>query len=91
MFELKDGKTKLMAGMLKKLPVGRKTLLVLPKADKLAIRASRNLQGIWTATAGDLNLIDVLKADTVLAPVATLDLIEKAYSTSAKAKAGKRN
>ncbi len=90
-FELKDGKTKLMAGMLKKLPVGRKTLLVLPKADKLAIRASRNLQGIWTATAGDLNLIDVLKADTVLAPVATLDLIEKAYSTSAKAKAGKRN
>ena len=78
-FELKDGKTKLMAGMLKKLPVGRKTLLVLPKSDKMAIRASRNLQNIWTVTAGDLNLLDVLKADTVVAPVATLDLLEKGY------------
>ena len=78
-FEVKDGKTKLMAALLKKLPVGRKTLLVLPQSDKMAVRASRNLQQIWTVTASALNLVDVLKADTVVAPVATLDLLEKSY------------
>ncbi len=79
-FKMEDGKTKLMAGMLKKLPVGRNVLLVLPKADKMAIRASRNLQNIWTVTAGDLNLVDVLKATTVVAPLETIALIEKGYS-----------
>ena len=63
---------------LKKLPVGRKVLLVLPKADKMAIRASRNLKNIWTVTAGDLNLVDVLKASTVVAPLETIELIETA-------------
>jgi large subunit ribosomal protein L4 len=89
--DMKDGKTKLMAGMLKKLPVGRKTLLVLPKSDKMAIRASRNLQNIWTVTAGDLNLLDVLKANTVVAVVGALDILEKTYSSAAKPAAGKRN
>ena len=74
------GKTKAMAGMLKKLPVGRKILLVLPKSDAMAVRASRNLKNLWTVTASALNLVDVLKADTVVAPVATLDLLEKGYS-----------
>jgi len=88
---MKEGKTKAMAGMLKKLPVGRKILLVLPKSDKMAVRASRNLQNLWTVTAGDLNLVDVLKADTVVAAVGALDLLEKSYSSSAKAPADKRN
>jgi large subunit ribosomal protein L4 len=78
--DFKDGKTKVMAALLKNLPVGRKTLLVLPKPDKMAVRASRNLQNLWTVTAGDVSLVDVLKADTVVAPVATLDLLEKSYS-----------
>ena len=73
------GKTKTMAAMLKKLPVGRKVLLVLPQSDKMAVRASRNLKNLWTVTAGDMSLVDVLKADTVVAPVATLDLLEKGY------------
>ncbi len=71
------GKTKTMAAMLKKLPVGRKVLLVLPQSDKMAVRASRNLKNLWTVTAGEMSLVDVLKADTVVAPGATLDLLEK--------------
>ena len=74
------GKTKTMAAMLKKLPVGRKVLLVLPKSDPMAVRASRNLKNLWTITASAISLVDVLKADTVVAPVATLDLLEKGYS-----------
>ena len=76
---METGKTKTMAGMLKKLPVGRKVLLVLPQSDKMAVRASRNLKNLWTVTAGDMSLVDVLKADTIVAPVATLDLLEKGY------------
>ncbi len=83
------GKTKTMAGMLAKLPVGRKTLLILPKSDPMAVRASRNLKNLWTVTASAVNLVDVLKADTVVASVAALDLLEKGYTTSAKATADK--
>lgn len=78
-FGMEGGKTKTMAAMLKKLPVGRKVLLVLPTSDKMAIRASRNLQNLRTVTAGDVSFLDVLKADTVVTPVATLDVLEKGY------------
>jgi len=77
---VEGGKTKTMAAMLKKLPVGRKVLLVLPQSDKMAVRASRNLKSLWTVTTSDLSLVEVLKADTVVAPVATLDQLEKGYS-----------
>jgi hypothetical protein len=42
-------------------------------------------------TAGDLNLLDVLKANTVVAVVGALDILEKTYSSAAKPAAGKRN
>ena len=77
---MEAGKTKTMAAMLKKLPVGRKVLLVLPKSDPMAVRASRNLKNLWTITASAISLVDVLKADTVVASVAALDLLEKGYS-----------
>jgi large subunit ribosomal protein L4 len=76
-----DGKTKAMAAMLKKLPVGRKVLLVTPKSEPMAIRASRNLQSLRTVSVGDVSVLDILKADSVVAPVATLDLLEKGYRT----------
>lgn len=84
--KIEDGKTKVMAAMLKKLPVGRKILLVLPKSDAMVVRASRNLQNLWTVAAGDLNLVDVLKADTVVASVETIDMIESAYAKTASDK-----
>lgn len=86
---METGKTKIMSSMLKNLPVGRKVLLVLPKADKMVIRASRNLKSIWTVTAGDLSLVHVLKADTIIALVETLDILEKSNTTSAKSTADK--
>jgi large subunit ribosomal protein L4 len=77
--KIEDGKTKRMAAALAKLPVGRRVLLVLPGSDKMAVRASRNLASLTTVTAGDLNLLDVLASDSVVMPVATLDLLEKRY------------
>jgi large subunit ribosomal protein L4 len=77
--KLEDGKTKKMAAMLKKLPVGRHVLMILAASDKMAVRASRNLQNLKTVTTNDLNVLDLLKADTVVAPVAALDRLEKGY------------
>jgi hypothetical protein len=50
----------------------------------MIVRASRNLKNLWTVTAGDLSLVHVLKADTIIAPVETLDMLEKSNSASAK-------
>lgn len=73
------GKTKMMAAMLANLPVGRRVLLVLPESNPMALRASRNLQDLKTVTVRSLNLLDVLKADTVITPVATLDILEESF------------
>jgi large subunit ribosomal protein L4 len=85
---MEAGKTKTMAGMLKKLPVGRKILLVLPSSDPMAVRASRNLKNLWTVTASAISLVDVLKADTVVASVAALDLLESSYAKASEDKKG---
>lgn len=73
------GKTKLMAGLLARLPAGRRVLLVLPSSDPMIVRASRNLQNLNTVTVHSLNLLDVLRADTVVAPVAAIEAIENRY------------
>lgn len=83
---IENGKTKVMAGLLKKLPVGRHVLLVLPKSDEMAVRASRNLRNLWTVSAGDLNLVDVLKADTLVATLETIKMIESAFAAPASDK-----
>ena len=76
---IEDGKTKKMAAVLSKLPVKRNVLIVLPQSDKMTIRSSRNLQRVKTVSAGDVSLLDLLKADSVIAPVATIERWGKNY------------
>jgi large subunit ribosomal protein L4 len=78
---IEGGKTKIMAAMLGKLPVGRHVLLVLPKSDKMAVRASKNLKNLRTVTSGEMSVLDLLTADTVLAPLATIEQMELKYRT----------
>jgi large subunit ribosomal protein L4 len=73
------GKTKAMVALLGKLPVGRRILLVLPESNPLVLRASRNLKDLKTVTVRSLNLLDVLRADTVITPLATLDILEESF------------
>ncbi|MFH1036873.1 MAG: 50S ribosomal protein L4 [Patescibacteria group bacterium] len=59
--KLEKTKTKIMAGILNKLPLkGKTALIVLPKMEKSLISASRNIPGIGTTQAKDLNCLDVL-------------------------------
>ncbi len=80
---LKEGKTKAMAALLKNLPVGRRVILVLPKSDAMVIRASRNLKNLRTNSLSDVSLMDLLKADTLIAPVATLEAWESKFRKKA--------
>lgn len=66
-FDLPEGKTKIFGKMLKTLPVvGKKILVVFSgKKDNLR-RASRNLPFVNQENLEELNLLDVINADTVL-------------------------
>lgn len=58
-------KTKIVADMMKKLPVGRTTLLVAPKADAQLMRMVRNIPSVTLVTSNSVNLVDVLGHKTV--------------------------
>ena len=72
-----------MAALAKKLPVGKRALVVLPKSDTGLVRASRNLQVVHTVTANALSLADVLRYETVVMPQETLPVLEKLYGNKA--------
>jgi large subunit ribosomal protein L4 len=59
-------KTKLAAEMLKRLPVGRRVLFIIPQSNPSLLRMVRNLQGVKLVTANTLNLLDVISSSTVL-------------------------
>ena len=78
-FAVESGKTKKLAGLLAKLPVKKNILIVLPTSDKMVIRASRNLQKVKTTSSNDVSLVDLLRAESVVAPVAMIEAWEAKY------------
>lgn len=59
--------------------LGKKHLFLLPKQDDNLMRASRNLPGIKPTLASSLNIVDVLKADSIILLQDSLPVIEKTY------------
>lgn len=58
---------------------GKKQLLILPKTDSILVKSVRNIPRIKTIIANSLNIVDVLKADSILALKTVLPVIEKTY------------
>lgn len=78
--DLKDGKTKELVMILKNLPISKKkTLIVLPPAQKDVAIAAKNMKGIETMPANTLNVVDLLKADVVLISKEAIDMITQTY------------
>lgn len=73
------GKTKQVANLMKILPLGKKTLLVIPEKNELTMRASHNLPSLRVVTANALGIEDVLRYKSLLLPVATLPVLGKLY------------
>lgn len=72
-------KTKTVKDVLAKLPVDRNVLLVLPNQDENIWRSVRNLSNVKVLLADSLNVVDILHAQTMVLPEASLEVIEKVY------------
>jgi len=88
--ELQAAKTKEFAGIVKAFQksvkdMGTKTMFLVSKKDESLIRASRNLPFVTPTIAGNLNVVDVIKADSIIVMKDALGVIEKVYlKTSSK-------
>jgi len=78
---------KILAGLTSSVKnVGKKQLFVMPKKDDKLVRGSRNIQSINSVFANSLNILDVMKADTIIALKDSLSVIEKTYLKSKEKK-----
>jgi large subunit ribosomal protein L4 len=75
-FEMSEPKTKELLGILQKLGVESSTLILLPQRDDTVLRSVRNLPKVRTLVAQYLNVRDLLKYETILVPLASLEVIE---------------
>ncbi len=65
-YETKTPKTKEFATMIKKLPIERNVLIVVPGKDEAVQQSSRNLTNAKTITVNYLNIHDLQKFQTLL-------------------------
>ncbi len=79
--KLEKPKTKAMFGILAKLPSKKgSTLLALPSMDKKVILAARNLAGVKTLQARDLNVLDLLDFKYLVMPMTSIKVIKETFS-----------
>ncbi|MFH1401706.1 MAG: 50S ribosomal protein L4 [Parcubacteria group bacterium] len=79
--KLEKAKTKLMAEILRKLPPkGESALLALSSMDKNLIRASKNIAGISTVQAKDLNCLDVMTFEYLIMPKDSIKVIKETFN-----------
>jgi len=81
---LDQPKTKQMAAVLLALQngiktLGKKQILLMPKKDDKLFRSSRNIPSVMPMLANSLNVVDVLKADSLVVLKDCLAVIEKTY------------
>ncbi len=78
--ELKEIKTKTMVKALADLKVTGKTLIVLPENNKNVLMSSRNIEGVKTITANNINVFDLLKYTNLILPVDSVKKLEEVYA-----------
>ncbi len=76
-FEVADGKTKSFVADVKKLTEARNTLIVAESFTDKTYLAGRNVQNVLLITASEMNIEQLLLADTII-------LVEDAYETLAR-------
>ncbi len=74
---LEAPKTRVVADLFDQLGAGARTLFVIPEHDLMLEKSTRNLAGIKTILATNLNPGDVLTADTIVFTRAALTQVEE--------------
>ncbi len=78
--KIEKPKTKLIAEILKRLPCKEKsTLIALPDYDKNIILAARNLPGVDTILAGNLNALDLLSFKYLIMSKEAIKVIKETF------------
>jgi large subunit ribosomal protein L4 len=76
-FNFGEAKTKQFVALLKALSLGdKKTLLVLPDANKNIVLSGRNVQNSKITTADQINTFDVMNADNVIFVESSISKVE---------------
>ena len=78
--ELKEIKTKTMVKALESLKVTGKTLIVLPENNQNVFMSARNIEGVKTIVANNINVFDLLKYTNLILPVDTVKKLEEVYA-----------
>ena len=78
--ELAEIKTKTMVKALQDLKVEGKTLIILPENNKNVLMSSRNIEGVKTIVANNINVFDLLKYTNLILPVDTVKKLEEVYA-----------
>ena len=60
-FDTKEVKTKVFANWMKKLPFGRKTMVVIAESNPGLLRMVRNIQNVQLVTVNSLHVADLIK------------------------------
>lgn len=76
-FKSKDGKTADTVKFLDKIGAKRNVLLVVSDKDKIAVRATSNLQSITLVQSMYLNVFDIMNADSIVIEQKSLDTIHE--------------
>ena len=74
-----EGKTRVVAKMLKDLGATRKALIVLPERDENVVRASANIPGVKTSYVNTINVLDILSYDKFIVTQDAVKLVEEVY------------
>lgn len=75
--------TKDMKAFLEKLPVKRNVLMLMPKREENVILSARNLRDIRMGHVASINVIELLKYDHLLMPLATVERIVAVFGRDA--------
>ena len=74
---LEAPKTRVLAVLFDQLGAGARTLFVIPEHDLMLEKSTRNLAGVKTILASNLNPADVLTADTIVFTRSALTQVEE--------------
>ena len=72
-----NGKVKDTVNLLNKIGASRKTIIVVSNLDDSVLRATNNLTDVYPVYVRNLNVVDVLDANTIVVSKKSLEIIEE--------------
>lgn len=79
-FQLNEIKTKAVVSVLKNINAGKKSLVYTAEVNENVYKSARNIEGVKATFVGEINVYDILKANTLVLTKAAVQKIEEVYA-----------